>query len=338
MKYYKLIKPLLFQLKPETAHGVALKAMRFLNACRLSFLFKQTIADDPVEVMGLHFKNKIGLSAGFDKNGDYIEVLAKLGFGFVEVGTVTPKPQVGNPKPRLFRLKKSKALINRMGFNNKGVDHLVSNLKHFRRQKTDLILGVNIGKNAKTLMTDAAKDYLICMQKVYQYADYITANISSPNTENLRDLQSGDALTNLLATLKAAQHQLQMQYRKYVPLVVKVAPDLTSEQITYLAKTFLAYKIDAVIATNTALFREGCVDEKYKNEPGGLSGAPLFKPANQIIAQFKPLLGDRIPIIGVGGVMSKTDATEHLNAGACLVQVYTGLIYEGPSVLGYHLK
>jgi len=321
---YKLIRPILFLFDAETAHHITLSLMNCLNKTGLSFLYRKKIAADPVTLMGITFPNRIGLAAGLDKNGDYIDALSAYGFGFIEIGTITPEPQAGNPRPRLFRLLRSKAIINRMGFNNRGVDALVANIK---KRKSKIILGVNIGKNAKTPLENAAQDYLICLRKVYPYADYITANISSPNTQNLRDLQSGDALTDLLKTLKDEQAMLHRQYQRYVPLVIKVSPDLTLEQIVALSQAFLTYKIDGIIATNTTLSRDDCVSEKEINEQGGLSGKPLFDKSNVVINEFKKQLQDNIPIVGVGGIMSGADVQIKLNHGADLVQVYSGLVY-----------
>lgn len=321
---YKWIRLLLFLLNAETAHHVTLTLMKYLNSMGFSFLYRKNITADPVSLMGITFPNRIGLAAGLDKNGDYIDALAAYGFGFIEIGTITPEPQIGNPRPRLFRLPKSQGIINRMGFNNCGVDYLVANVK---RRKSKIVLGINIGKNAKTAMTDAVQDYLICMRKVYPYADYITANISSPNTKNLRDLQSGDALNDLLKALKDEQALLQQQHHRYVPLMVKVSPDLTSEQVVELSQAFLQYKIDGIIATNTTLSRDGCASEKYLNEQGGLSGKPLFERSNLVLSEFKKQLQDTIPIIGVGGVMSNKDFKTKLGKGADLVQVYSGLVY-----------
>lgn len=321
---YKIIRPLLFLFDAEFSHKLTLTLLKLLHVCGLGALYRQHFQALPAKVMGIDFPNRMGLAAGLDKNGDYIDALAAYGFGFVEIGTVTPKPQIGNPKPRLFRLKKSKAIINRMGFNNKGVDYLVARVK---QRKSQVILGINIGKNATTAMEDAVKDYLICLRKVYPHADYITANISSPNTKNLRDLQAGDALLDLLKALKAEQAVLAAEHNRYVPIAVKVAPDLSDEQIAYLANAFLKYSIDAVIATNTSIGRAHCLKEKALNQQGGLSGQPIFEQANHVLAGFKKALQGQIPLIGVGGVMSESDAALKLTLGAELVQVYTGLVY-----------
>lgn len=321
---YRLLRPFLFLLDAETAHHVTLQVLKCLHVMGLGFLYRQKISADPVAMMGLSFPNRIGLAAGLDKNGDYIDALAGYGFGFIEIGTVTPEPQAGNPKPRLFRLPSSQAIINRMGFNNKGVDYLVEQVK---KRKSSVILGINIGKNAKTPMSDAVQDYVLCLRKVYPYADYVTANISSPNTTHLRELQSGDALNDLLRALKEEQTVLQQQYQRYVPLLVKVAPDVKLEQIANLSAAFLHYQIDGVIATNTTVSRERCVSENYLDEQGGLSGKPLFEKSNLVLQEFKKHLQDKIPLIGVGGIMSEADVVTKLAHGAALVQVYSGLVY-----------
>jgi dihydroorotate dehydrogenase len=284
----------------------------------------------PCTIMGLNFPNPVGLAAGMDKNGEYIDSLAALGFGFIEVGTVTPRPQPGNPLPRLFRLPKAQALINRMGFNNKGVDELVKNVKktHFSG-----ILGINIGKNFDTPLEKAADDYLICLHKVYAVADYVTVNISSPNTPGLRQLQQEDELARLLKTLKQAQQQLTKEHNKYVPLVVKIAPDLSEVELTSIANKLLEYNIDGVIATNTTLSRIGVEKFPHANEKGGLSGAPLLAPTTKIVQYLNVTLQNKIPIIAAGGVMSAANAVEKFTAGASLVQIYTGLIYKGPTLV-----
>jgi len=280
--------------------------------------------------MGLNFPNAVGLAAGLDKNADYYESLAALGFGFVEVGTVTPRPQPGNAKPRMFRLKRERALINRMGFNNKGVDHLVEQISQRSYQG---ILGVNIGKNLTTALPSAHEDYLICMQKVYEHADYITINISSPNTPGLRDLQLGDSLELLLQTLKTAQQELSQQHGRYVPLAVKIAPDMAHEDIKLFADTTRRFEIDGIIAGNTTASRVDVGNSSFASEAGGLSGAPLTKRACEVISHLAQRLHGEIPIIGCGGILSSADALAHRQAGAALVQVYTGLIYRGPQLI-----
>jgi len=280
--------------------------------------------------MGIEFPNPVGLAAGLDKNGAYIDALAGQGFGFIEIGTITPRPQAGNPHPRLFRLPKAKAIINRMGFNNDGVDKLIENVK---AAKFKGVLGINIGKNADTPVEKAVDDYLICLEKVYNYASYITVNISSPNTKNLRSLQSGDALTELLETLKNRQLELAQEHQHYVPLVLKVAPDLEAEDIAFIAKQLLQYKIDGLIVTNTTLSREGVEGLEHAEEAGGLSGAPVFEKSTACLAAFAEELKGQIPLIGVGGILSGADALAKKKAGASLVQVYSGLIYTGPELV-----
>jgi dihydroorotate dehydrogenase len=321
-----LLRPLLFTLPPETAHSVALNALKFLH----KFKFNKKIPNKPCKVMGLEFPNPVGLAAGLDKNGEYIDGLADLGFGFIEVGTVTPKPQPGNPKPRIFRLRKNQAIINRMGFNNHGIEQLLENVK---AAKFNGILGINIGKNFNTPIERAIDDYLIGLEKAYPFADYITVNISSPNTPGLRQLQQADELDSMLKALKAAQQQLASKHNKYVPLVVKIAPDLTGEEVKDIANKLLAYEIDGVIATNTTLSRDNLISEADINETGGLSGAPLLTKSTDIIKQLNAILKGKIPIIAVGGIMTAADAEAKFQAGASLVQIYTGLIYKGPKLI-----
>jgi dihydroorotate dehydrogenase len=325
---FNLIKPILFKLEPEVAHTVALKSLVWLARCHC--IATPATNSAPASIMGLTFPNRVGLAAGLDKNGDYIDALAALGFGFIEVGTVTPKPQPGNPKPRLFRLAKASAIINRMGFNNKGVDYLVERLKTTRYQG---ILGINIGKNFNTPIEQAVEDYLFCLNKVYAKASYITVNISSPNTKNLRQLQYGETLTHLLTALKQQQAKLAEMHGKYVPLAIKIAPDLTDEEVRAMAESCLATKIDAIIATNTTLSRTSVMGLPFAEETGGLSGKPLFKRSTEVVTLLKQVLGNQIPIIAVGGIFSAADARAKLEAGADLVQVYTGFIYQGPTLI-----
>jgi dihydroorotate dehydrogenase len=280
--------------------------------------------------MGLNFPNPVGLAAGMDKNAEYIDSLAALGFGFIEVGTVTPRPQSGNPKPRLFRLPRAGAVINRMGFNNQGVDQLVKNIQ---QASFGGLIGINIGKNFDTPLEKAVDDYLVCLHKVYAVADYVTVNISSPNTPGLRQLQLGEELERLLSALKNAQLQLAKVHKKYVPLVVKIAPDLSDAELVAIANQLLASQIDGVIATNTTLSRVGVENQPSANEMGGLSGAPLLGRATQVVQQLSATLQGQIPIIAAGGVMSGADAQEKIKAGASLVQIYTGLIYRGPMLV-----
>ena len=323
---FQLLRPALFALDPETAHHATLDALRTAHCLgTLPFVVKRP-ADDPRKVMGLNFPNPVGLAAGLDKNGGYIDALAALGFGFIEIGTVTPRPQPGNPKPRLFRLPAAQGIINRMGFNNDGVDALVENVK---RAKFKGILGINIGKNADTPIEKAADDYLIGLRKVYAHASYVAINISSPNTKNLRQLQGGDELDALLAQLKAEQEKLAQQHGKYVPLAVKIAPDLDTDQIKNIAALLIKHRIDGVIATNTTLSREGVENLPHGNETGGLSGAPVRDKSTAVIRQLAAELHGALPIIGVGGILKGADALEKIQAGAALVQMYSGMIYRG---------
>ena len=324
---YSLARPLLFSLAPERAHELTLSLLK--SSHKMSLMRQKTVAK-PVTCMGIEFPNPVGLAAGLDKNGAYIDALAGLGFGFIEIGTITPRPQAGNPHPRLFRIPQAKAIINRMGFNNDGVDQLIENVK---AAKFKGILGINIGKNADTPVENAVDDYLICLEKVYNYASYITVNISSPNTKNLRSLQSGDALTELLQTLKQRQLELAEEHQHYVPLVLKVAPDLDPEDIQFIAKQLLQFKIDGLIVTNTTLSREGVENLPHGDEAGGLSGAPVFEKSTACLAAFSAALKGEIPLIGVGGILSGEQAVAKKNAGASLVQVYSGLIYAGPELV-----
>ncbi len=324
---YSFLRPLLFRLDPEDAHRITLRAIGL--AYKLGAL-KPLHYSCPRHVMGITFPNPIGLAAGLDKNGEYLDALSALGFGFIEIGTVTPRPQPGNPLPRLFRIPEAEAIINRMGFNNKGVDALVENI---RQSNYTGILGINIGKNFDTPIEDAAEDYLICLSKVYPYASYITINISSPNTQNLRQLQSADALDSLLAQLKSEQQSLAHVHNKYSPIAVKIAPDLNTEQIATIAQLLKKHHVDGIIATNTTLSRQGVAHLALSHETGGLSGAPLTQQATSIIQQLQQHLHDSLPIIGVGGIMSATHAKDKFNAGASLIQVYSGLVYQGPDLV-----
>jgi dihydroorotate dehydrogenase len=328
--FYRILRNLLFQLDAEKAHHIGLVGIKALKATGLSSVLYPVVESDPIEVMGLKFPNRVGLAAGLDKNGDYVDSLAALGFGFVEIGTVTPRPQLGNPQPRLFRIPEAKAIINRMGFNNLGVDHLVENVKTLQ---TKALIGINIGKNFDTPVEKAVDDYLIGLEKVYPYADYVTINISSPNTPGLRTLQFGESLKELLGALKDRQGQLAEQYERYVPMTVKVAPDLELAEVEELAQTFSEFKIDAVIATNTTMSRENVTGLNNADEAGGLSGQPVFQQSTEIVRQFRNALPDGIPIIAAGGIMSGRDAEKKLEAGASLVQIYSGFIYQGPSLI-----
>ena len=320
------MQKILTLLNPELAHNLTVNILSKTAASPLSFFYRQHAEFSPVEVMGLQFRNRVGLAAGFDKNGEAIDAFEAMGFGFVEVGTVTPKAQPGNTKPRLFRLKKSKAVINRLGFNNKGVDNLVSNLK---ARKSKIPVGVNIGKNKSTPIEHAQKDYIFCMEKVYEHASYITINISSPNTKNLRSMQSGALLDDLLGSLKEKQQSLTNSEGRYVPLVLKIAPDLTKEEVGLIAEALLNYEFDGVVATNTTVDRSSIMHEKNAYQEGGLSGAPLCQKSTEVITLLYEYLGDKVPIIGVGGITSVIDGKQKLEAGAQLLQLYTGFIYEG---------
>ncbi|WP_394753438.1 quinone-dependent dihydroorotate dehydrogenase [Crenothrix sp.] len=330
MNLYPLLRPLLFSLDPETAHDVTLKALKAGYATGLTPLFYPVAACEPINIMGLHFKNPVGLAAGLDKNGDYIDALAALGFGFIEIGTATPRPQPGNAKPRLFRLPEHEAIINRMGFNNLGIDHLLAQVKQC---KYDGILGINIGKNADTPIENATDDYLIGLRKAYAAASYITLNISSPNTKNLRQLQQGNEIKKLISALKEEQLKLQQTHGKYVPLVLKIAPDLSSEEISHIAELLVEFAIDGVIATNTTIARDAISNHPLANEAGGLSGAPVKDQATFVVRELARHLNGKIPIIAAGGILNADDAQEKLHAGASLVQVYSGLIYRGPQLI-----
>jgi len=327
---YSLLRPLVFRMDPEKAHHFTLDTLKLLNKLGLSGLLTPKAPCAPGKLMGIEFPNPVGLAAGLDKNGAYIDALSALGFDFIEVGTVTPRPQPGNPTPRLFRLPEAQGIINRMGFNNDGVDRLIENLK---RAKFRGVLGINIGKNFDTPIENAAEDYLICLRKIYPYASYVTANISSPNTKNLRQLQDTSELDKLLSALKAEQAQLAQQHGKYVPLVLKIAPDLDGEQVSAIATLLLKYKIDGVIATNTTISREGVQGLPHANEAGGLSGAPVRELSTRVIQQLANKLDGQLPIIGAGGILNGQHAAEKIAAGASMVQLYSGLIYRGPALV-----
>ncbi|HJW26447.1 MAG TPA: quinone-dependent dihydroorotate dehydrogenase [Rhodocyclaceae bacterium] len=331
---YPLIRKFFFSLDAETAHGIGMSGVSLLNASRLSGCLAKPVTPCPVEVMGLRFPNPVGLAAGLDKNGDYIDGLAALGFGFLEIGTITPRPQPGNPKPRLFRIPEAQAIVNRMGFNNEGVDRLLENVRAARFPKQGGILGINIGKNATTPIEKAAEDYLVCLDKVYGDASYVTVNISSPNTKNLRELQKDEALDDLLSQLKSRQEQLADKHGKYVPMTLKIAPDLDDEQITAIADALRRHRMDGVIATNTTLSREGVEGLPHGDEAGGLSGAPVFRKSTEVLRKLSAALAGELPIIGVGGILSGADAAEKIRAGASLVQFYSGFIYRGPELVG----
>lgn len=324
---YPLVRPLLFSLDPETAHDFTMKSLRLAGRV----LPPVDVPDEgPLSVMGVRFPNRVGLAAGLDKNGAAIDGLARLGFGFLEVGTITPRPQPGNPKPRMFRVQAARGIINRMGFNNGGVDALLQNLLSARYSG---VLGINIGKNFDTPIENAADDYLACLDKVYPHASYITVNISSPNTHNLRQLQGASELDDLLGRLKARQQQLADGHGRYVPLALKIAPDLDRDQVIAIADALRRHRIDGVIATNTTISRERVLGLPHANEQGGLSGAPVFEASTEVVRQLSNLLAGEVPIIAAGGIMNGDDARAKLDAGAQLVQLYSGLVYRGPALV-----
>lgn len=327
---YNLLRPLLFRFEPEKAHHLTFRSLELLNKTGLLARMAPTAIADPVRVMGIEFPNRVGLAAGLDKDAAYLNELGLLGFGFLEVGTVTPKPQAGNPAPRLFRLPKAKGLINRMGFNNQGVENLTYNVQ---KSTYSGVLGINIGKNAATPVEQATEDYLLGLEAAYPYATYITVNISSPNTKNLRDLQGGDSLDQLLRALKDKQLQLANDHGLYKPMALKIAPDLDNEQIDAIAQRLTHYQMDAVIATNTTIDKSSVAHLPHGEEQGGLSGAPVRDKSTAVITRLYSQLGDTIPIIGVGGITGGEHAVEKIRAGAKLVQVYSGLIYQGPQLI-----
>jgi dihydroorotate dehydrogenase len=330
---YVLARPLLFSLDAEAAHNFTLPALKRAAGLGLTRILARP-QPDPRQVMGIEFANPVGLAAGLDKDGAYIDGLAALGFGFIEIGTVTPRAQAGNPKPRMFRLPPANAIINRMGFNNGGVDAFVHNVQRSKfYQNREGVLGLNIGKNADTPIENAADDYLHCLEKVYPYASYVTVNISSPNTKNLRQLQGASELDALLSRIKGAQLALADRHARYVPVALKIAPDIDAEQIKTIADALLRHKMDGVIATNTTIARDDVKGLLHGEESGGLSGAPVLQASNKVIRALKAELGNTLPIIGVGGIFSGADALAKIEAGASLVQVYTGLIYRGPALV-----
>lgn len=327
---YGLIRRALFALDPETAHAVSLRAMKAIQGVGVVTRVIGPPAGPTAHCMGLTLPNAVGLAAGLDKDGDYIDALGALGFGFLELGTVTPRPQPGNPRPRLFRLTADRALINRFGFNNRGVDYLVDRLRARRYRG---VVGVNIGKNRDTAMADAVGDYCYCLQRVHAHADYVVINVSSPNTPGLRQLQGGDWLDRLLAAVISERRRLAAGDGRHVPLVVKISPDMAAEEVATMARRLLAHGIDGVSATNTTTARDGLADTSTARETGGLSGAPLRPRAARTLEQLNEALGGRIPLIGVGGILSGTDAANRVASGASLIQVYTGLIYRGPGLI-----
>ncbi|MDF0535295.1 quinone-dependent dihydroorotate dehydrogenase [Shewanella yunxiaonensis] len=328
--FYKIAQKVMFQMDPEVAHNFAMTGLKASANNPLNCFYAQDIAPVPVEFMGVTFPNPVGLAAGMDKDGEAIDAFAAMGFGHIEVGTVTPRPQPGNDKPRLFRIKPAKAIINRMGFNNKGVDNLVKNLL---ARKSKAVVGVNIGKNKDTPVEQGKDDYLICMDKVYPYADYIAVNISSPNTPGLRTMQYGELLEDLLASLKEKQKALADKYQKYVPVALKIAPDLSQDEIEKIADALIRNKFDGVIATNTTLSRDGVSGLANSNETGGLSGKPLNELSTKVIKQLADCLQGQVPILGCGGVICAEDAMAKLDAGAQLIQIYSGFIYQGPKLI-----
>lgn len=330
---YSLVRPFLFKKDAEAAHHFTLNALKKAHQLGLTHLLPAPVSA-PKTVMGITFPNSVGLAAGLDKDGAYIDGLAALGFGFIEVGTVTPHAQPGNPLPRMFRLPEASAIINRMGFNNGGVDAFVKNVQascFFQEKKG--VLGLNIGKNKTTPIENAVDDYVYCLEKVYPYASYVTINISSPNTQNLRQLQGASELDALLSQLKLTQQRLSDQYKRYVPLALKIAPDIDQEQIKNIADALIRHQIDGVIATNTTITRDAVSHLAHSEETGGLSGAPVFAMSNNVIRGLKAELGDALPIIGVGGILNGDNAKDKIKAGASLVQVYSGLIYRGPDLV-----
>ena len=332
MNFYKIARSLLFKLDAEKAHDVSINGLRALQSLGLTPLLEPNLKNNPINIMGLNFPNRIGLAAGLDKSGQCINGFGSMGFGFVEVGTITPKPQSGNPKPRLFRLKEHNAIINRMGFNNPGIENAIDNIIKSSKGYSGIV-GVNIGKNKITPNAEALDDYMKGLRSFYNIADYIAVNVSSPNTSGLRELQSPEYAKKLISPLMKERDLLSHQYEKIVPIAVKLDPDMQRDQIMALAELFLELKIDAVIATNTTVSRDKVQDHKLSQELGGLSGKPLHSQSNDAIHNFKNSLNDEIPIIGVGGISSKKDAEEKIEAGAKLLQIYTGLIYKGPALI-----
>ena len=332
MNFYKIARSLLFKLDAEKAHDVSINGLRAMQSLGLTPLLEPNLQNNPINIMGLKFPNRIGLAAGLDKSGQCINGFGSMGFGFVEVGTITPRPQSGNPKPRLFRLKEHNAIINRMGFNNPGIENAIDNIIKSSKGYSGIV-GVNIGKNKMTPNAEALDDYMKGLRRFYNIADYITVNVSSPNTSGLRELQSPEYARKLISPLMKERAILSHQYGKIVPIAVKLDPDMQRDQIMALAELFLELKIDAVIATNTTVSRNKVQDHKLSQELGGLSGKPLHSQSNDAIHNFKNSLNDEIPIIGVGGIFSKKDAEEKIEAGAKLLQIYTGLIYRGPALI-----
>jgi dihydroorotate dehydrogenase len=330
---YPLLRPWLFSLDPEQAHNITLSNLDRAQRWGLLRHLSDQPAPDPRKLCGITFPNPVGLAAGLDKDGKHIDALGTLGFGFLEIGTVTPKPQPGNPKPRMFRLPQAQAIINRMGFNNDGVDACVKRVRNSTYWQNGGIVGLNIGKNASTPIENAASDYVTAMEAVYEVASYITVNISSPNTQNLRALQGEDMLRSLLQSLHIAREALSDRFGVRKPLFLKIAPDLEQNDIKLIADLLVEFKIDAIIATNTTIARDAVQGLEFGQEAGGLSGAPVRHASNEVVRSLKGYLADTIPIVGVGGIMSGKDAQEKITVGASLVQIYSGLIYRGPKLI-----
>ncbi len=330
MSLYALARPLLFALDAEQAHETTLKSLDLMAATGAMRVVAGAPVEDPVEVMGLKFRNRVGLAAGLDKNGAHVDAFSSIGFGFIEVGTVTPRPQPGNPRPRMFRIPQRDALINRMGFNNDGVDAFVDNVGRARYRG---VLGLNIGKNATTPLDRAVDDYRACLERIYTLASYVAVNVSSPNTKNLRQLQEADELSRMLGALTQAHARLADKHGRRVPMALKIAPDLDADQVRAIADVLVRFDIDAVIATNTTVSRDGVSGLPHADETGGLSGAPVREASNRVIRALRQALPAGYPIIGVGGILSAAEAVEKIRAGATLVQLYTGLVYRGPALV-----
>jgi dihydroorotate dehydrogenase len=331
---YSLARPFLFGLDPETAHDLTMQSLARAQGTPLQWAYCNRMVDDPITVAGIRFPNRVGLAAGLDKNARCIDALGAMGFGFVEVGTVTPRPQPGNPKPRMFRLPQANALINRLGFNNDGLEAFVANVKRSSFRSKGRILGLNIGKNAATPIENATSDYLVCLEGVYPHADYVTVNISSPNTANLRSLQGDEALDALLGAIAGQRKVLAGQHARHVPVFVKIAPDLDESQVDVICGALRRHGMDGVVATNTTINREAVKGMPHADEVGGLSGSPVLQSSNRVIAQLRAAMGKEFAIIGVGGILSAQDAVTKIEAGADVVQIYTGLIYRGPDLVG----
>ena len=326
---FKLYQKIAFLGDAEKVHNISLPILEFIYKSYFGKVFHKKIISKKTKQFGISFDNPVGLAAGFDKNADYLNFLSNIGFGFIEVGTLTPKPQPGNPKPRVFRVINEQAIINHLGFNNKGIDHGINQIKKFNK---NIPIGINIGKNATTDIKDAFRDYEYCLRKSYSVADYITLNISSPNTKNLRDLQSANNMDSFLDSIKILHNNLKKVYKKHTPLVVKIAPDIEEEPLKDLLNLVNSYDIDGIICTNTTIDKTD-LDHKFKNIQGGLSGKPLYKKSNIVLKNVKKHLNDDITIIGVGGIDSASSANEKFKLGANLVQIYTGLVYKGPNLI-----